>query len=224
VAERRRQAAAAEQAARDEYRLALARDIHDVVAHSLSLINVRASVALHLGEKDPAQFRPALETIKAASRESLAEVRQLLGVLREDAPLSPTSRPSLARVPEIVENARRAGLDVRLLAGPGSDHVPTAAQEAAYRIVQEALTNVVRHSGARSAQVSIHAAKGELLVTIDDDGAGAGTAPEGNGITGMRERVAALGGSLELGPAHSGTGWRVRAVLPLAARAGQEPG
>lgn len=224
VAERHRQAAAAEQAARDEYRLALARDIHDVVAHSLSLINVRASVALHLGEKDPAQFRPALETIKAASRESLAEVRQLLGVLREDAPLSPTSRPSLARVPEIVENARRAGLDVRLLAGPGSDHVPTGAQEAAYRIVQEALTNVVRHSGARSAQVSIHAAKGELLVTIDDDGAGAGTAPEGNGITGMRERVAALGGSLELGPAHSGTGWRVRAVLPLAARAGQEPG
>jgi len=224
LAERRRQEAAAEQAARDEYRLALARDIHDVVAHSLSLINVRASVALHLGEKDPAQFRPALETIRAASRESLAEVRQLLGVLREDAPLTPTTRPSLGRVPELVDNARRAGLEVQLQADPGTEHVPAAVQETAYRIIQEALTNVVRHSGARTAQVSIHAAKGELLVTIDDDGAGAGTLPEGNGITGMRERVAALGGRLGLGPAPSGTGWRVRAVLPLPARAGQEPG
>ncbi|UUL76056.1 sensor histidine kinase [Pseudarthrobacter sp. Fe7] len=224
VAERRRQRAAAEQAARDAYRLALARDIHDVVAHSLSLINVRASVALHLGEKDPAQFRPALETIKAASRESLAEVRQLLGVLREDAPLRPTSRPSLGRVPEIVANAQRAGLDVRLQSDAGVESVPAAVQEAAYRIVQEALTNVARHSGARTARVAIHAAEGELLVTIEDDGAGAGTEPEGNGITGMRERVAALGGSLELGPARPGAGWRVRAVLPLTAGAGHEQG
>ena len=215
VAERYRQQAAAEQAARDEYRLALARDIHDVVAHSLSLINVRASVALHLGEKDPAQFRPALETIKAASKESLAEVRQLLGVLREDAPLSPTRRPGLGQVTELVENARRAGLDVRLQADPAADSAPGAVQEAAYRITQEALTNAVRHSGAQTAGVSIDAAGAELVVTIDDDGAGAATAPEGNGITGMRERVAALAGRLELGPAPSGTGWRVRAVLPL---------
>lgn len=223
VAERHRQQAAAEQAARDEYRLALARDIHDVVAHSLSLINVRASVALHLGEKDPAQFRPALETIKAASKESLAEVRQLLGVLREDVPLSPTTRPSLGRVPEIVDNARRAGLNVSLQADPGMENVPGTVQEAAYRIVQEALTNVVRHSGAGTAQVSVHASGGELLVIIDDDGAGAGKAPEGNGITGMRERVVALGGGLELGPAPSGTGWRVRAALPLAPSAGPTP-
>ncbi|MDQ0802043.1 histidine kinase [Arthrobacter sp. SLBN-112] len=223
VAERHRQQAAAEQAARDEYRLALARDIHDVVAHSLSLINVRASVALHLGEKDPAQFRPALETIKAASKESLAEVRQLLGVLRDDVPLSPTTRPSLGRIAEVVDNARRAGLDVSLQADPGMENVPATVQEAAYRIVQEALTNIVRHSGAGTAQVSIHASGGELLVSIDDDGAGAGAAPEGNGITGMRERVAALGGGLELGPAPSGTGWRVRAVLPLVASAGPTP-
>jgi signal transduction histidine kinase len=218
VAERYRQQAAAEQAARDEYRLALARDIHDVVAHSLSLINVRASVALHLGERDPTQFRPALETIKAASKESLAEVRQLLGVLREDAPLSPTRRPSLGQVAEIVENARRAGLNVRLQADPAADSVPATVQEAAYRIIQEALTNAVRHSGAHTADVSIDAAGAELVVTIDDDGAGAATAPEGNGITGMRERVAALAGRLELGPPPSGTGWRVRAVLPLPDR------
>ncbi|HAG58000.1 MAG TPA: hypothetical protein DCL83_01150, partial [Arthrobacter bacterium] len=137
VAERHRQRETAEQAARDEYRLALARDIHDVVAHSLSLINVRASVALHLGEKDPAQFRPALETIKAASKESLAEVRQLLGVLREDAPFQPPRQPSLARVPELVDNARRAGLDVRLAADPSGQGIPDTIQEAAYRIVQE---------------------------------------------------------------------------------------
>lgn len=223
VAERLRQQEAAEQAARDEYRLALARDIHDVVAHSLSLINVRASVALHLGEKDPAQFRPALETIKAASKESLAEVRQLLGVLREDVPLSPTRLPTLGGVPELVDNTRRAGLEVRLHAGAGLEPIPATVQEAAYRIVQEALTNVVRHSGAGTAQVSIDSAGGELLVTIDDDGAGAAAVPEGNGITGMRERVAALGGRLELGSPPSHKGWRVRAVLPLAANAGPAP-
>lgn len=214
VAERHRQRAAAEQAARDEYRLALARDIHDVVAHSLSLINVRASVALHLGEKDPAQFRPALETIKAASKESLAEVRQLLGVLREDAPLRPPLQPSLARVPELVDNARRAGPDVRLVTDPDMQAIPAPVQEAAYRIVQEALTNVVRHSGARTAAVVIHAPEGELTVAIDDDGAGAAGVPEGNGIKGMRERVAALGGRLEVG-APGSAGWRVRAVFPL---------
>lgn len=214
VAERHRQRAAAEQAARDEYRLALARDIHDVVAHSLSLINVRASVALHLGEKDPAQFRPALETIRAASKESLAEVRQLLGVLREDAPLRPPLQPSLARVPELVDNARRAGPDVRLVTDPDMQAIPAPVQEAAYRIVQEALTNVVRHSGARTAAVVIHAPEGELTVAIDDDGAGAAGVPEGNGIKGMRERVAALGGRLEVG-APGSAGWRVRAVFPL---------
>ncbi len=216
VAERHRQRETAEQAARDEYRLALARDIHDVVAHSLSLINVRASVALHLGEKDPAQFRPALETIKAASKESLAEVRQLLGVLREDAPFQPPRQPSLARVPELVDNARRAGLDVRLAADPSGQGIPDTIQEAAYRIVQEALTNVVRHSGARTAAVVIHGSEGELTVAINDDGAGAAGVPEGNGIKGMRERVAALGGRLELGEPGP-PGWHVRAVFPLPA-------
>jgi signal transduction histidine kinase len=242
VAERHRQREAAEQATRDEYRLTLARDIHDVVAHSLSLINVRASVALHLGEKDPAQFRPALEAIKAASKDSLAEIRQLLGVLREDAPLSPPPPRTIARLPELVDNARRAGLDVRLeLNLPAQVHIPGPVQEAAYRIVQEALTNVVRHSGARKAAVVLRSqaaaapaderpgtpaataaepAGGQLTVTIDDDGAGAAGMPEGNGITGMRERTAALGGTLELGTVDRGAapedaGWRVRAVFPL---------
>ncbi|WP_255767790.1 sensor histidine kinase [Pseudarthrobacter sulfonivorans] len=217
VAERHRQREAAEQQARDEYRLALARDIHDVVAHSLSLINVSASVALHLGEKDPGQFRPALETIKAASKESLAEVRQLLGVLRDDVPLSPTRPPTIGRIADLADNARNAGPDVVLDIDPAAETAPAPVQEAAYRIVQEALTNVVRHSGAGTAAVVITEADGELLVTVDDDGAGAAGVPEGNGITGMRERVAALGGRLELGATPAGTGWRVRAAFPLPA-------
>src|SRR5919205_2092461 len=206
VAERHRQREAGEQAARDEYRLALARDIHDVVAHSLSLINVRASVALHLGEKDPEQFRPALEAIKAASKDSLAEVRQLLGVLREDAPLSPAPPPRLERIAGLADDARRAGLDVSLTQPDAAAvrHLPDTVQEAAYRIVQEALTNVVRHSGARKAAVVLAlesptaaGSPGEqLTVTVDDDGAGAAGVPEGNGVTGMRERAAAVGGSL----------------------------
>lgn len=219
VAERRRQHEAREQAARDEYRLALARDIHDVVAHSLSLINVRASVALHLGEKDPEQFRPALQAIKSASKESLAEIRQLLGVLRDDAPLSP-SPLTIGRVQELVDNARRAGIDVRLdLDVPVQARLPEAVHEAAYRIVQESLTNVVRHSGARKAAVVLafqpagRAGGGQLSVTIDDDGAGASGVPEGNGMTGMRERAAALGGTLELTALQPG--WRVRSVLPV---------
>jgi signal transduction histidine kinase len=217
VAERRRQQEAREQAARDEYRLALARDIHDVVAHSLSMINVRASVALHLGDRDPDQFRPALEAIKTASKESLDEVRQLLGVLRDDAPLRPTAGPGLLKLPELVDNARRTGLDVRLEQRIGRPLTGTV-QEAAYRIVQEALTNVVRHAGAGRAAVVLEVPAdgpdaGRLTVTVDDDGRGAAGAPAGNGLTGMRERAAALGGTVEFVPLDPG--WRVRAVLPL---------
>ncbi|WP_217496244.1 sensor histidine kinase [Arthrobacter sp. 24S4-2] len=226
MTERRRQRESREQAARDEYRLALARDIHDVVAHSLSLINVRASVALHLGDRDPDQFRPALEAIKAASKESLDEVRQLLGVLRDDAPLRPAAGPGLGKLPELAENARRTGLDVTLdvrlgpgAGGPLSEPAGAALEEAAYRIVQEALTNVVRHAGAARAAVVLEVPDdgpdaGRLTVTVDDDGRGASGAPEGNGLTGMRERVAALGGTVRFLPLDPG--WRVQAVFPPA--------
>jgi signal transduction histidine kinase len=220
VAERRRQRESREQAARDEYRLALARDIHDVVAHSLSLINVRASVALHLGDRDPEPFRPALEAIKTASKESLDEVRQLLGVLRDDAPLRPAAGPGLRKLPELAENARRTGLDVKLdiRTDPDTGGPPAAAEEAAYRIVQEALTNVVRHAGAGRAAVVVDVPAdgpdaGRLTVTVDDDGRGAAGAPEGNGLRGMRERAAALGGTVRFLPLNPG--WRVQAVLPL---------
>ena len=223
MAEYRRRREAAKQAERDEYRLTLARDIHDVVAHSLSMINVQASVALHLGTNDPEKLRPALEAIKAASKESLAEVRQLLGVLRDDAPLSPAAPPSLGRIPELVEDARRGGLQLRfensvdpVRVGPehlGPEHLGPAQQEAAYRIVQEALSNVRRHSGAASAVVLLELSGNALRVRIDDDGGGLRGAPAGNGLRGMRERVEALGGTLGLMPLEPGL--RVEANLPL---------
>jgi signal transduction histidine kinase len=213
MAEYRRRREAAKQAERDEYRLTLARDIHDVVAHSLSMINVQASVALHLGTNDPEKLRPALEAIKAASKESLAEVRQLLGVLRDDAPLSPAAQPSLGRIPELVEDARRGGLQVRFENAVGPEQVDTAQQETAYRIAQEALSNVRRHSGAASAVVILELAGNALQVRIDDDGAGMRGAAAGNGLRGMRERVEALGGTLGLTPLEPGL--RVEASLPL---------
>ncbi|OFI37714.1 hypothetical protein BIU82_07540 [Arthrobacter sp. SW1] len=221
IAEYRRRRAAAEQAAQDEYRLTLARDIHDVVAHSLSMINVQASVALHLGSEDPERLRPALEAIKAASKESLAEVRQLLGVLREDVPLHPGARPGLARIPELVEHARQAGLTVELAASADPSAVAPAPQEAAYRVVQEALSNIRRHSSAETAVVRLALAGDTLEVTVDDDGAGLdqskqGSAAPGNGLTGMRERVEALGGTLALLPLHPGL--RVEARLPAGER------
>jgi signal transduction histidine kinase len=218
MAEYRRRREAAKQAERDEYRLTLARDIHDVVAHSLSMINVQASVALHLGTNDPEKLRPALEAIKAASKESLAEVRQLLGVLRDDAPLSPAAPPSLGRIPELVEDAGRGGLQMRFESSVDPERLGPAQQEAAYRIVQEALSNVRRHSAAASAVVLLELAGNALRVRIDDDGGGLRGAPAGNGLRGMRERVEALGGTLGLTPLEPGL--RVEANLPL--NAGQE--
>ncbi|MFE4196371.1 sensor histidine kinase [Paenarthrobacter sp. NPDC056912] len=211
-AEYRRRREVARKAERDEYRLTLARDIHDVVAHSLSMINVQASVALHVGADDPEKLRPALEAIKAASKESLTEVRQLLGVLREDVPLAPAARPTLDRIPELVKNAELGGLIVSLHDDSDHQYIGPAQQEAAYRIVQEALTNVGRHSGARSAVVRVLQTAGALTVTIDDDGAGLGEALPGNGLTGMRERAAALGGTLTLYELEPGL--RVEATFP----------
>jgi signal transduction histidine kinase len=219
LAEIRRRHREGEQRSRDEYRLALARDIHDVVAHSLSSINVQASVALHLAERDPAALKPALEAIKAASKDSLDEVRALLGVLRDDAPLAPSLR--LERIPALVEEARRSGMEVSLETTGAVSGVLSEAQEATvYRVVQEALTNAVRHSGARQVRVRLVRTGDGLRADIDDDGAGLGQAAEGNGLRGMRERVAGAGGTLELAALDPGT--RVRLHLPAAGAAGHQ--
>lgn len=217
----RAERARAAQRRADEERLRIARELHDVLAHSISVINVQAGVGLALLDTDPEQARTALTTIKAASKEALGEVRQVLDTLRTpgDAPRAPA--PGLDRLPELVSQAAGAGLTVELEGSAPS--LPPGADLAAFRIVQEALTNVVRHSGSRHARVRLDQDGGALRLRIDDDGPATGTdaGGSGNGLAGMRERAAALGGTIEAGPRPDG-GFRVLAVLPLKVKAKED--
>jgi signal transduction histidine kinase len=183
-----------------EERLRIAREVHDVVGHHVSLINVQAGAALLRGERRPELVRPALVAIKRASHETLVELRATLGVLRGEP----------ARLPDLIEGARAAGLTVSY---SGTDAIlPPAVSLAAYRTVQEALTNVTRHAGPCSVRVIVtHGEK--LVVSIVDDGTVAAGFTPGNGLRGMRERVEALGGTLSAGPI--GSGFQVTAELPL---------
>ncbi|MEU1127976.1 sensor histidine kinase, partial [Streptomyces sp. NPDC005899] len=210
-----REAAARRRA--DEERLLMARELHDVLAHSISVINVQAGVGLALLDADPEQARTALTTIKSASKEALGEVRQVLENLRTpgDAPRAPA--PGLDRLPELVDQAAGAGLTVTVATdGRGRVAVPPGTDLAAFRIVQEALTNVVRHSGSRTAQIRIRFGEGRVRLRVDDEGPATGgdAGGGGNGLVGMRERAAALGGTVDAGP-RPGGGFRVTAELPL---------
>ncbi|MEV6836285.1 sensor histidine kinase [Streptomyces sp. NPDC051133] len=204
----------------DEERLRIARELHDVLAHSISVINVQAGMGLALIDSDPEQARAALTTIKAASKEALGEVRQVLDTLRAPGAAPRAPAPGLDRLPELVEQAAAAGLTVDVEGEPPP--LPPGADLAAFRIVQEALTNVVRHSGARHARVGLAHDGGALRLLIDDDGpaTGADAGGSGNGLAGMRERAAALGGTIEAGPRPDG-GYRVLAVLPSRLREDQ---
>ncbi|MGW4569202.1 sensor histidine kinase, partial [Streptomyces sp. NPDC004561] len=204
----------------DEERLRIARELHDVLAHSISVINVQAGMGLALLDSDPEQARAALTTIKAASKEALGEVRQVLDTLRAPGAAPRAPAPGLDRLPELVEQAAAAGLTVAVDGEP--PHLPPGADLAAFRIVQEALTNVVRHSGSRHARVHLAHDEGVLRLRIDDDGpaTGAEAGGSGNGLAGMRERAAALGGTIEAGPRPDG-GFRVLAVLPSHPREDQ---
>jgi signal transduction histidine kinase len=201
-----------------EERLRIARELHDALGHHLSLINVQSGVALHLNEELPEQARASLAAIKQASKEALGELRSVLDILRqegEQAPRSPTS--TLDRLDELVAQASAAGIDVRTETDGRARRLPFGVDVAAFRIVQEALTNVGRHAAGAAATVRVAYGEGELTVQIDDDGSGRsthGTVGSGKGIVGMRERVTALGGELEAGP-RPGGGFRVRARLPL---------
>jgi signal transduction histidine kinase len=201
LAERTREEAARRRLA--EERLRIARDVHDVVGHSLATIALQAGVAEHLSGDDAA--REALRTIRRLSRESLAEVGAMLDVLRDGGAPARDLRT-------LVEEVRRAGLDVELEA---VGDPPDAVGGTVYRIVQEALTNVVRHAGEGArARVRVRAGSGAVEVEVRDDGRGPGAAlREGNGLAGMRERAAALGGEFSAGEA-AGGGFAVRAVLP----------
>ncbi|WP_407915463.1 sensor histidine kinase [Kitasatospora sp. NE20-6] len=210
--------AAAEEARRrraDEERLRMARELHDILAHSISLIHLQAGVALELLDARPEQAREALTTIKAASKEALGEVRQVLGTLRGPDAAAPRSpAPGLARLDELVAQARQAGLAVTVRVEGRARRLPAGLDLTAFRVVQEAFTNIVRHSVARQADVLLRWTPDGLTVQIDDPGPAGRDEPggSGSGLTGMRERLAAVGGTLEAGPQDGG--FRVRAWLP----------
>jgi signal transduction histidine kinase len=201
-----------------EERLRIARELHDVLGHHLSLISVQAGVGLHLMDTRPEQARTSLLAIKQASAEALREVRSVLGVLRpedEQAPRAPA--PSLANLDELVATA-----GARLVVHGEPTELPAELDRAAYRIAQESLTNVRRHAGpAAKATVTIRYTADGLYLVIEDDGRGAPTesdgAAAGNGIAGMRARATALGGTLTAGNRPTG-GYRVEARLPREAR------
>jgi signal transduction histidine kinase len=203
-----------------EERMRIARELHDVLAHNISLINVQAGVALHLMDEQPAQARTALAAIKDASKEALRELRSVLGVLRqvdEEAPLAPA--PGLDDLDGLVSRAGAAGLDVQVERNGNARSLPAEVDVAAFRIVQEALTNVTRHAGPASATVRVGYTEDDVTVQVDDDGRGSTAAANtdagsGRGIAGMRERARSLGGELEAGP-RPGGGFRVRARLPV---------
>jgi signal transduction histidine kinase len=201
-----------------EERLRIARELHDALGHHLSLINVQAGVALHLNEELPEQSRSALEAIRGASKEALGELRSVLDILRQTDEHAPrTPGPSLDRLNALVSQAEAAGLAIRTETVGEARPLPFGVDTAAYRIVQEALTNVSRHAGTAAATIEIAYGERDLTVQVDDDGRGGASETQpgtGKGIQGMRERVSALGGELEAGPRQGG-GFRVRARFPL---------
>ena len=203
-----------------EERLRIAREVHDVVAHSMVAINVQAGTAAHLIDADPEQVRTSLREIKRVSGSALEDLRATLGLLREDGAAAPT-RPAerLEELPELAVPLRAAGIEVSVELDDGAAEVPSAVGAAAYRIVQEALTNVLRHADAEHAAISVGIETGALEVAVTDDGratsANGNGNGSGNGLRGMQERAAAIGGSVDTGRRPEG-GWRVHARLPLS--------
>jgi signal transduction histidine kinase len=207
-----------------EERLRLARELHDVVAHAMSVIAVQSGVGAHVADTNPQEAAKALAAIEATSRAALTELRRLLGVLRQEeepqGDLAPV--PGLADLDSLLAEVAKAGLPVRLQVEGRPSPLPAGVDLSAYRIVQEALTNVVKHAGPAHAQVVVGYRHQDVTVEVIDDGRGAvtsvrdGRAGTGHGLIGMRERVQAFGGDLEVGP-HPGGGFRVAARLPLAA-------
>ncbi|ASR38831.1 two-component sensor histidine kinase [Prauserella marina] len=196
----------------EQERLRIAREVHDVVAHSLAMINVQAGVAAHVADRRPEQAKEALRNIKSASAEALADLRATLAVLRSADATAPA--PSLRMLDELLDHARAAGFAVTVHGESGE--LPAPVDAAAYRILQESLTNVARHAdNARAVEIRFERADGELTLVVRDDGEPPRSPKPGNGLRGMRERVDALGGKVEAGPSTEGTGFQVTAVLPV---------
>ncbi|WP_306999176.1 sensor histidine kinase [Amycolatopsis thermophila] len=194
----------------EQERLRIAREVHDVVAHSLAMINVQAGVALHVADRRPDQAVAALQAIKGASAAALADLRATVAVLRSGQGLGPA--PSLRRLDELLDHTRATGLTVRVHGSPGD--LPAPVDGAAYRILQESLTNVVRHANQpRTVDIRFARQDGRFRLVVRDDGRGAGTPTAGNGLRGMQERAATLGGKAEARAVDGG--FEVRAELPL---------
>jgi signal transduction histidine kinase len=229
IRELRRRADARRQSAEQRERVRIARELHDVLAHSLSQINVQAGVGLHLIDSQPAKAAEALANIKLTSKNALDEVRTVLGILRSDtdgvtgeraggaAPLTP--EPDLSRLPALIDSYSAQGLHVELVAElqPAMAATGAATQLALYRICQEALTNVLRHSQTLSATVRLELDDGDAVLTVTDEGSTEPLDPAivpGGGLLGMRERAELLGGSLRVERPSPG-GFLVEARLPL---------
>jgi len=199
-----------------EERARIARELHDVVGHSVSVMTVQAAAVRRLLEDDQEKERDALLVVEQTGREALAEMRRMVGVLRrpEEAPaLAP--QPSLEHLEQLLATTREAGLPVELKIEGTPAELPPALDTTAYRIVQEALTNAVKHANAGRAEVLVRYGKGAVELVVSDDGCGNGDGGgSGHGLVGMRERVSVYGGELEAGP-QSGGGFRLRATLPV---------
>lgn len=197
-----------------EERTRIARELHDILGHSLSVMVVQAGAAAQVVDEDPETARRALEAIRATGSDALAEIRRVVSLLREDRPdLSP--QPGITRIPELIEQARADGLQVEYTVDDDAFELSAGRQLVVYRVVQESLTNIRRHTRATAANVSVRCRDGEVLVTVTDDGHTRldATATTGHGLLGMRERVALYGGTLETGQEQGG--WRVHAVVPV---------
>jgi signal transduction histidine kinase len=211
---RRRRAVGRERAAaqaRSRTRAEIARELHDVIAHTLSVIVVQATVAGEVFERRPDAARAAVAAAEDAARGALAELRRLLDVISHEASGAP--QPGLGDLDELARTIERAGVAVSLRRGPESEQIPAGVGTSLYRIAQEALTNVLRHAGARSATVTLELRASRAVLTVEDDGAGSAGAP-GRGLTGMRERAELLGGTFAAGAGADG-GFRVRAEVPV---------
>ncbi len=207
-----------------EERTRIARELHDVVAHAVSIMVVQADGASYVLPRDPAVAADALQTISRTGREALTELRRTLELLRTDHDGALTPQPGTAGLSALAARMDRVGLPVRLRLHGDLDTVPTGLALGVYRIVQESLTNVLRHAGPDAeAEVLVDRADAQVLVEVTNSGHSSDTYSDGsgNGLLGMRERVAVLGGAITYGPG-PGRGWTVRAALPLDARASAE--
>ncbi len=213
--EREREETARRAVAEEQARIA--RELHDVISHNVSVMVVQAAAGGDVFATRPDRAREALGSIESTGREALVELRRLLGVVRpaaDDDGVGREPQPGLTRLPELIEQVSAAGLRVELAVGGEPRDLPPGVDLSAYRIVQEAVTNTLKHARAENVQVTIGYADSRLDLEILDDGAGGEVVGPGRGIIGMRERVGLLGGELSAGP-RAGGGFEVRATIPL---------